>query len=1117
MHLSRLKIPVILFWAVSILFFNCNTAGKDNNPEEETSYDGPAKFEKIDAKQSGISFFTEIKEDQALNYLTFNYLYLGSPVGVADFNRDGLQDLYFVSTKGENKLYLNKGGFRFMDMTSASGTSAMQGIKTGIAIVDINQDGWPDIYQCRSSRSPSERGNLLFINNKDMTFTESAADYGLSTGCSSNTANFFDFDLDGDLDMYLVNHPEDFTQVSNVRVTKVGNTFKHTNKVDNEFVSDRLYRNDGNGKFTDISKQAGIQKQAFGFSAVVMDFNTDGYPDIYVCNDYIEPDNLFINNRNGTFTDRIDTYMRHTCHFSMGADIADMNNDGLLDLMVVDMNPESVKRQKILATAMENGRYNSLVGYGYGHQFMRNTLQINNGNNTFSEIGCMAGVANTDWSWAPLAVDFDNDGFRDLFISNGQRRDVTNLDYINFTLDSVIKSGKDVADAVTHLNQIPTTEIHNYMFRNKGDLTFEDASAKWGFSEKSISNSAVYADLDNDGDLDLIVSNSNKPSFIYQNKTRESNEGNYLQIILQGSEQNKGGIGTLVRITANDQQQMADANPSRGFLSSSEAILHFGIGKATEVDHLKVQWPDGKVQNLDHIPANQRITLKYSDAQKGTPITQPAKAATLFSDYSNQYGAIFRHKENEYHDFDRERLLPHQFSDRGPGIAQGDINGDGLEDFYIGGAFRSSGALMVQDKSNHFKMITAPFSKDTSYEDTEALMFDADGDKDLDLYIGSGGNELPAGVPNYQDRLYENDGKGNMTVSIGALPMETESAGAVAVNDYDHDGDLDIFVGNRCTPGQYPKTPLSFILKNDHARFQEVTNQVAPDFAHAGMVTDIIFSDLDKDGWDDMLVTGEWMPIKIFKNNHGTFLENTSNAGLSGSNGWWNCIAAADMDGDGDIDLVAGNTGLNTRFRASADVPVKMYAKDFDNNGSMDPIIVSSEKGKYYPVNTRDVMIKQLPGLRKQFPRYAGYSEAAIEDFFPEAILKEAQLFTVHQLQSCYFENQNGRFVTHALPLAAQSAPVQAVIIADFDKNGTKDILVAGNDYGIEVETARYDAGNGLLLLNDGQCHFTPVQGAQSGFWASKDVRNIHQIQLANGKKSVVVANNNDALQIFSY
>ncbi len=1113
MYTSYTNILKIFLLGTVILMIQC----KNSTKGADEVYDGLTKFDKIDPKHSGITFFNELKEDASFSYLDFNYLYIGGAVGVADFNRDGLQDLYFVATQGSNRLYLNKGNFQFEEVTAAAGVAAAVGLKTGVSIVDINQDGWPDIYQCRTGKSPSDRSNLLFINNKNMTFTESSAAYGLNSNCASNHANFFDYDCDGDLDMYLLNHPDDFSTATKLRLEQIGSEYKHDPKVDNEYVSDRLYQNNGNGTFTNVSKQAGIQKQAFGLSATIVDINRDGYPDIYVGNDYVEPDNFYINNRNGTFTDRIQEYTRHTCHFSMGADVADMNNDGLQDIMVLDMSPEGNARQKLLATVMVSDRYNTMVDYDHGHQFMRNTLQLNNGNGTFSEIGCLAGIPNTDWSWSPLAVDFDNDGFRDLYISNGHRREETNLDFVNFTLDSVKKSGKGVGDVVEYLNKIPTTEIHNYMYRNRGDLTFEDVSTTWGFSEKSLSNAAVYVDLDNDGDLDIVVNNATKPSFVYKNKTRESNEGNYLQIALEGSDQNKTGVGALVILTANGQKQMADANPIRGFLSSAESNLHFGVGKATVVDKLQIQWPDGKVQSLDNLPANQRITLKYSDAIKGTPVTQVAKTVPIFSDYSNAYGAVYRHKENRFMDFDRERLIPHKLSDDGPCVAKGDVNADGLDDIYVGASFSASGALMIQDKSGRFKTVAAPFVKDTSYEDTDALLFDADGDKDLDLYIGSGGNEIKVGAANYQDRLYINDGKGNMNPSTDNLPTETESAGSVAASDYDHDGDLDLFVGNRSIPGQYPKVPLSFILKNTGGKFQVVTDQVAADFARVGMVSDIVFKDLDNDGWDEMLVTGEWMPLEVFKNNKGTFTKHTANLGLANSNGWWNCIVAEDMDGDGDIDLVAGNTGLNTRHRASAAAPMKMYAKDFDKNNSIDPIMVYAENGKYYPVATRDLMIKQLPVLKKKFVRYAAYSTATIEDFFPESELSAAKLYVANELQTCYFENQNGTFVSKALPMEAQFAPTQTILIDDFDKNGTKDILLAGNDYGIEIETARYDAGNGLLLSNDGKGHFAPVLGVRSGFWATKDARNMQPIRLANGKKAVVVANNNDALQFFTY
>jgi hypothetical protein len=1118
--LRSLSRPVFLFLTLLIpaTWFSCKQGANQQSSESSTVNHGPKRFELLDPAQTGLNFSNSFDETGEHNYFKFNYAYIGGAVGVGDFNNDGLPDLYMVATMGENKLYLNKGGFKFEDVTANAGVGAAQGIKLGVSIVDINNDGWLDIYQCRTGATPEERGNLLFVNNHDGTFTESSKQYGLDIRWPSTQAYFFDYDLDGDLDMYLLNQRTDFEHALNVVAKKEGDKIVHVVQPQNEYDSDRLFKNNGNGTFSDVSKSAGISDQGFGLSAVITDFNRDGYPDIYVANDYVEPDMLYINNHNGTFTDHIYDYMRHTSFFSMGTDMTDINNDGFLDLISLDMNGATNFRQKVLSTMMTPERYQMLVNYGYGHEFGRNMLQLNNGNGTFSEIANMAGMANTDWSWTPLPYDFDNDGYKDLFITKGQRIEVTNQDYINFTLDSLMKTtGGKLDDIGGYLKKIPSVFLRNYMFRNKGDLTFEDVSDAWGFETPVMSNGAVQVDLDNDGDLDLVVNNSFSPAFVYKNKTVELGEGHYLQIQLEGSPKNINGIGATVLAVAGDQKYLSEAQPCRGFLSTNSNIIHIGLGKATQVDQLTIQWPDNKVQTLEHVPANQRIHLKYQDAKPGPSIFKSLApvAAPMFADITKTSGIKFLHRENEYYDFNRERLIPHKYSNIGPGLAKGDVNGDGLEDFYIGGAFLQTGALYIQDKQGKFAEITKPFSADTSHEDTAAIFFDADGDKDLDLFVVSGGNEVPVNSPMYQDRLYINDGKGNFQYDPARIPVEGASGSCVAAYDYDKDGDLDLFVGGGIVPGQFPTAPFSYIFQNNGSGvFTDVTQSVAPEFRQIGLVTSVLFADLDKDGQDEMLVTGEWMPIEVFKYKGGKFVRATKDFGLDQSNGWWNCLIQADFDGDGDLDLVAGNLGLNTRYRASAAGPLRLYAKDFDNNGSIDPIMAWYENGLYYPVPFRDPLIKQIPSLKKKFVRYTPYAKATIEDVYPKDVLATAQLLQASELRTCYFENVNGKFVARPLPFEAQIAPVKCILAKDVDGNGTTDLILTGNDYGPEVETGRYDAGNGLILLNNGKGIFTPVSPAASGFYTSKDARKMVEIKLANGKTAILVANNSDAPQL---
>ncbi len=1110
---------IILFCATA-----CRQNGKDQSVANPPSSTGPALFEKMDPAYTGIDFANKLPENTEVNYMSFNYIYMSGGVGVGDFNNDGLQDMYVAATMQANKLYLNQGNFKFTDIAEQAGVQAPFGVKTGVSIVDINHDGWLDIYQCRTGTLPDTRGNLLFINNglspdgKSVTFTENAAQYGLVANCPSTHANFFDYDRDGDLDMYLLNHRTDFDNTFALRVKKEGENMVRITTPEDAWSSDRLYRNEGNGKFTDVSQKAGIINFAFGLSATILDANNDGWPDVFVGNDYLEPDNLYINNKNGTFSDHINDYCRHTSNFSMGSDVGDINNDGLSDIMVLDMAPESNRRQKITATTMVTDRYNTIASYGYGQQMMRNMLQLNNGNGSYSEIASLAGIAQTDWSWAPLLMDFDNDGFRDLFVSNGQRRDVTNLDYMNYTLDSVMKAGSSVADAKAFTAHIPSEELHNYMYRNRGDLTFEDMTTAWGMDSKTLSNGAVYADFDNDGDVDVVVVNSEKPMFVYKNKTMESGGGNYLQIQLEGPTQNPGGVGASFLLQVGTQHLIADANPIRGFLSSSTNIVHFGLGKSAVAEKLQVQWPDGKVQSLENVPANQRLTLKYADAKPGAPILKSLASAAppTFTDLSQQAHITYRHTENGFQDFNRERLLPHAFSNVGPSLAVGDLNGDGLDDFYSGGSFKKTGALFLQQKSGQFAATpSTPFLLDTLYEDTDALFFDADADQDLDLFVVSGGNEAPLNSKYYQDRLYLNDGKGKLTYMPASIPTESQSGGCVAANDYDHDGDLDLFVGGRVVPGMYPRLPYSTVLQNNKGVFSAVTTSVAPDLNQIGLVTAILFADLDKDGQEEMLVTGEWMTIEVFKNKSGKFVRSTADYGLEAMNGWWNSLAAADLDGDGDLDLVAGNLGLNTRYRATAAGPLSMWASDFDNNGSLDPIMGWYENGVCYPVPFRDPLLKQLPALKKKFVRYAAYSTAKISDLFSQKELADAQHLVANELRSCWFENTGGKFVAHALPNAAQTSPAKSILLADFDHNGSTDILLAGNDYGMETETGRIDAGNGTLLLNGGNGVWQVVANRASGFWATKEARKMRPLRLANGKEAVLVANNNDVLQLF--
>ncbi len=1086
--------------------------GETKAPEVNTE---GQHFKLIPPAQSGINFTNLIKEDYVYNIMNFEYLYNGGGVAVGDINNDGLPDLYFTGTFVPNKLYLNKGGLQFEDITQSAGVAAADGFKTGVTMADVNNDGWLDIYVCRTSKEDDgKKNNLLFINNQNNTFTESAGQMGLSDNSNSNHGNFFDYDLDGDLDLYLLNHRLNFKDATRLRLRQQddGKIIRLTHPM-GEFESDRLYRNDG-GKFVDVSKQAGIDNSAFGLSATISDINNDGFPDVYVANDYIEPDYVYINNRKGGFTDQYNKYIRHSSQNTMGADLADFNNDGLLDVITLDMIAEDPYRYKQLMTIMQLKRYETLLKYGYGHQVARNVLQMNNGNGSFSEVGQIAGISNTDWSWGALFADFDNDGLKDIYITNGYKRDVTDLDYMTYTRDSIEKTGglnqKRFPDLEEFLNIIPSTKLSNYIYKNKNGLEFENVTQTWGLDQPSFSNGAAYADLDADGDLDLIANNITDPAFIYENK---SGGNNYLQIKLDGPEKNKFGIGTKITLhTDDDALQYLEMTTNRGFFSSSEGLMQFGLGDKKAAQRIEVVWPDGRTQIVENVPANQRLTLKHSDASKGS-IPVPPMATALFKESATDLGITYAHTESEFQDFNREALLPHMYSRQGPSLAVGDVNGDGLEDFYVGGAAKSAGQIYIQTSGSKFKALDAPaIQDDKESEDLGATFFDADGDEDLDLFVVSGGNEYPVNSPGYKDRLYINDGKGNFSKKEhGGLAT---SGACVSAHDFDADGDMDIFVGGRVTPGSYPVIPKSYILRNDGGNFVRATNEVLPEFEKSGMVTDIIWADVDKDGKEEMLVAGEWMPIRVYK--AGAKMEAVNSAGLNDHSGWWNCLLAEDFDGDGDIDIVAGNLGANTRIKASKDAPLSIYAKDYDSNGQIDPIMAFQHNGQTYPFAGRDDMIKQIAKVKKKFPRYYQYAHSTMEQIFSKEEIASAQKLEANQMLTSYFENTgDGNFRQKALPAMAQVAPCHSAVANDFNGDSKMDLLLVGNDHGADVESGIYDASNGTLLIGDGKGGFTFSPNRENGLWATKEARDIAAVKLANGKQLYLVGNNNGLLQGF--
>ncbi|WP_181885114.1 VCBS repeat-containing protein [Pontibacter diazotrophicus] len=1064
-------------------------------------------FELLAAEETGISFNNKLPENDTLNAMQFDYLYNGGGVAVGDINNDGLEDIYFTGNKVSGKLYLNKGNLKFEDITDKAGV-ATERWSTGVAMVDINQDGFLDIYICMAGPvEEADMANLLFINNGNNTFNEAAKAYGLADTGYSTHAAFLDYDRDGDLDMYLLTNAREEQNRNLVRPKTNDGLAKST---------DRLYRNNGNNTFTNVSQKAGINIEGYGLGVGISDINQDGWPDVYVANDFITNDLLWINNGDGTFSDKINQYLSHQSYNGMGTDIADINNDGYQEIMVLDMLPEENKHQKTMLMPANYDRFMMNLELGYEPQYVRNSLQLNNGNGTFSEIGQLAGVSNTDWSWGPLFADFDNDGYRDILVTNGYRKDVTNLDFATYTV-GLNKFGTEEANKkefTKELKKLEGTKTHNYIYRNNKDLTFTDMSEAWGLSDPSYSNGGAYADLDNDGDLDMVVNNIDEEAFVYQNRAESFLKNNFLKVKFKGTAQNRFGIGAKLKLAYGNKQQVYEHYTHKGYKSTVYNIAHFGLGKDSLVQTLEVIWPDGKSQVLQQVKPNQLLTLDYNNAT-AKPIAPKPLANILFKEVSDDLGIKYDQKEASYDDFKQEFLLPHKLSQNGPGIAVGDADGNGLEDFYVGGATQHTGMLFLQDENGNFA--SRPFAKEgTQEEDMGVLFFDADNDGDLDLYVVSGGVENPAGSSDYQDRLYKNDGNGKFALDAKALPATLASGSCVTAADYDRDGDLDLFVGGRVVPGKYPLPAQSYLLQNNGGKFKDVTRTAAKSLTNLGLVTSAIWTDFNQDKQVDLIVVGEWMPVTFFQNKNGVFTDVTAETGLQHTSGWWNNITGADFDGDGDIDYVAGNLGLNSKYKGSAKEPVCIYAKDFDSNGSIDPILFYYIQGKNHPTHPRDGLTSQIVGMRKRFPTYAKYGEATLEDMFLEEELEDAYVVRGEYFKTSYMENLgNGKFKIKALPMQAQFGPVFGISTKDFDGDNKLDLLLIGNSYATEVLTGWYDGLIGLYLKGDGKGGFTPVSVNQSGFMVKEDGKALTEITSAKGETLVLAAVNQGPLRVF--
>lgn len=1062
------------------------------------------QFTLLDPAETGILFSNDIQETDSLNYFTYPYMYMGGGISAGDLNNDGLIDLFFTANMKPNKLYLNKGNLIFEDITEKAKLAGDEQWFTGTTMVDINNDSYLDIYVSVSGKG-KDRKNLLYLNNGNLTFTESAEAYGIADNGHTTQSTFFDYDNDGDLDLYVANYPP-------AKFSSPVEFYAHKVKNPTLEESDILYRNNGNGSFADVTNEAGILNYGLSLSATVGDLNNDGWKDIYVSNDFDSPDFLYLNNQDGTFREVSQSVLSHTSQYGMGSDIADYNNDQLLDIGQVDMTPEDNRRLKANMASMNPLLFTKMVDNDLGHQYMQNSLQLNRGadmegNLNFSEISRLAGIATTDWSWSILFSDLDNDGLKDIFISNGTRRDINNRDYFK-KLSSKLRFNKTITgEEVQH---IPSEKIANYVFSNTGDLSFKNRGADWGLDEKTFSNGAVYSDLDNDGDQDLVINNIDQVATVYRNNNLGDNK--YLKIKLKDIPQNKNGLGAKVFV----DEQMQELTLTRGFQSSMAPELHFGLGKRDTAKQLKVVWPDGKISTEENIPSDQTLILDYKNAKVDT-IENEKKKKKLFQTLNSDSLAItFKHEENQYDDYLFEPLLPHQTSKLGPGLAVADINGDGLDDFYIGGAARQSGALFVQDANGKFsKSNLAILEQDKDSEDMGALFFDSDNDGDKDLYVVSGGNEFKPDAPELQDRLYLNDGAGNFKKATDKLPKMLTSGSRAVAADYDNDGDQDLFVGGRLVPGQYPWPTTSYILRNDKGVFEDVTPAIAPEFENLGMVTDAVWMDFNGDSSLDLVIVGEWMPISFYANENGTFKNVTAKTGLENTDGWWFSLLGDDFDNDGDTDFVAGNLGLNYKYQASPEEPFEVFADDFDNNKRKDIVLSYYNFGTLFPVRGRSCSSQQMPSISTKFEDYESFAVADVNEVYGKEELEEAEIhYQAKTFASGYIENLgNGKFKIRPLPNETQFSSVNQIIAEDMDDDGFKDLVVAGNLYASEIETARNDSSIGLYLKGDGKGNFEPAPGQESGLYIPGDVKDIGTLTI--GKiKHIIVAKNDGAVQI---
>lgn len=1104
MSINKLCLLLAGFSILSISVFRC---------KESSSEDGKQLFTKIEPSQSNVSFNNLIVETPTEHIFTFNYIYNGAGVAIADFDNDGLQDLYFTGNQVKDKLYKNNGDFKFDDVSSQSGIEQYGGWHSAVITGDINKDGLMDLYICRGGfHNVPENKNLLLINKGNMKFEDQAEKYGIADPGYSVTATFIDYDRDGDLDLYVDNRPErwEIHEDSILEVKK-----RMEKGWEDPLVTDHFYKNNGDGTFSNITRAAGFMPNyGYGLGAVAGDLNKDGVDEIYVANDFIENDYLYVNYGNGTFKQMVKQLTNHVPYYSMGVDFGDINNDGFEEILNVEMRPDDYKRSKTTMPAMQPEYFAYLKEVGFHDQYMHNALQFNFGNTFFTDISQLAGVDKTDWSWAALINDLDNDGFKDIYITNGFRRDVYDRD-TNKKMRDMLQKTNYVIDSVEQaLGILPSVKLANYIYKNNGDLTFKKKIKEWGMETTSFSNGAAMGDLDNDGDLDIVVNNIDDPAFVYRNNSNTSS--NYLRVKCIKDPNNTFGIGAKVTITTESGKQFVQIKTARGYLSSCEPIAHFGLGKIKTIQKILVEWTDKTTLEIDNVQANQLIEADYTKGtKKETHVPQYRqvfKENTMQAIYPPYY-----HQENEFDDYKSQRLLPYEMSKLGPFISVADVNKDNREDFYIGGAHDSPGCLYIQNDTGAFNLKKIPiFEKDKDYEDMQSVFFDADGDNDLDLYVVSGGTEFDEKLPIYQDRLYINDGNGNFSKNLNNLPQIRSSGSCIVTLDFDGDGDQDLFRGGRVIPGKYPYAPKSYLLMNDgKGTYSDVTESIAPELIQAGMVTSAAWEDINGDKKQELIVVGEWMPITVFEFENGKFKKATQEKyGLTQTEGWWNKVLALDYDYDGDIDLLAGNIGLNYKFHASTDKPFMVYCNDYDDNNTYDIVLAKYNGKDLVPIRGRQCSSEQVPGIASKFPDYTSFANADLKDIYGEK-LESGLHYNAYQFANTIFINEKGKFKSVPMLQLAQFSCIQGMVSEDFDGDGLKDLVFAGNLFGSEIETTRADASVGMFLKGSKEnvmaYAFAP---RNSGFFVPYDVKDLKSITV-NGKKSLLVGINNNALYFF--